>query len=162
MVSNVAKRRPNIIDLLILLVVIGLILLGVYKFAVVNQKESTGITAEANQVTYTAFIDDVRMATVNALHIGDKVYDDKTRTYIGTITDVQYAPKMRNVINGEGETILVELPDYYGITLTLEGNIIEKEDGYFAEGVVELNANSEMEVFTKYAKPTMKVTSIDM
>ncbi len=155
-----AKRRPNVIDILIFVVVVALIGLVVLKFGVVNKKESNGITAEANKVTYTAFIDDVRMATVDALHIGDNVYDKKTRTCIGTITDVQYAPKMKNVIDNTGNTILVEYPDYYGVTLTLEGNIIEKEDGYFADGVVEIKANSEMEIFTKYAMPKMKVTSI--
>ena len=88
-----AKRRPNIIDLLILVVVVALVAVGVYKFGVVNQKESAGVTAEASKVTYTAFIDDVRMATVNALHVGDTMYDAKTNTYIGTITDVQYAKR---------------------------------------------------------------------
>ena len=103
-----AKRRPNIIDLLILVVVVALVAVGVYKFGVVNQKESAGVTAEASKVTYTAFIDDVRMATVNALHVGDTMYDAKTNTYIGTITDVQYAPKMKNVIDNSGNTILVD------------------------------------------------------
>ncbi len=155
-----AKRRPNVIDILIFVVVVVLIGLVVLKFGVVNKKESNGITEEASKVTYTAFIDDVRMATVDALHVGDNVYDKKTRTCIGTITDVQYAPKMKNVIDNTGNMILVEYPDYYGVTLTLEGNIIEKEDGYFADGVVEIKANAEMEIFTKYAMPRMKVTSI--
>ena len=66
-------------------------------------------------MTYTAFIDDVRMATVNALHVGDNMYDAKTNTYIGTITDVQYAPKMKNVIDNSGNTILV------GISRILRG-----------------------------------------
>ena len=41
-----AKRRPNIIDLLILVVVVALVAVGVYKFGVVNQKESAGVTAK--------------------------------------------------------------------------------------------------------------------
>ncbi len=156
------KKRPNVIDIIIFVVVMALVGLVVLKFGVVNKKESQGVTAEANQVTYTAFIDDVRMATINALHVGDNVYDKKTRTCIGKITDVQYTPKMKNVIDNSGKTILVEYPDYYGVTLTLEGNIMEKEDGYFADGVVEIKANSEMEIFTKYAMPKIKVTAIAM
>ena len=93
------------------------------------------------------------------------------QTRAGQITDVLLRldcrfstkiEKMKNVIDNSGNTILVEYPEYYGVTLTLEGNIIEKEDGYFAEGTVELKANSEMEVYTKYAQPKMKVTSIDI
>lgn len=162
MVSDLAKRRPNVIDILIIIVVVVLAALAVYKFGVVNQKESKGVSAEAQLVTYTAFIDDVRIATVNALHEGDLIFDDKTKECIGTITGVSYAPKMKNVVGGDGNSVMVEYPEYYGVTLTIEGNIIEKEDAYFAGGTVELKANSAMQVFTKYAKSTMKITSIDM
>ncbi|MEI3523387.1 MAG: hypothetical protein V8Q36_04235 [Anaerotignum sp.] len=37
------------------------------------------------------------------------------------------------------------------MTLTLDGPVVEKDDGYFVDGVVELKANSEMEVYTKDA-----------
>jgi hypothetical protein len=42
----------------------------------------------------------------------------------------------------------------------MEGPVVEKEEGYFVEGVVELKTNSEMNVVTKYAKPVIKVTGI--
>lgn len=135
------KDDPISADLLILVVVVALVAVGVYKFGVVNQKESAGVTAEASKVTYTAFIDDVRMATVNAMFRMGIPCTTQKQILIGTITDVQYAPKMKNVIDNSGNTILVEYPEYYGVTLTLEGNIIEKEDGYFAEGTVELKVN---------------------
>lgn len=156
------KRKANIMDILILVIVLILICLAVYKFGVLNKKESTGLAEEQRQITYTAFLDDVRMATVNALHKGDKVFDDKTGTYIGTITDVTHAPKTKNVPGNDGKMILVEFPDYYTVTLTIQGDIVEKEDGYFAQGKVEIKGNSEMQVYTKYAKPKIKVKKIDI
>lgn len=156
------KRKANVIDFVILGIAIILLCLAVYKFGVVNKKESVGISEEQRQITYTAFLDDVRMATVNALHKGDKVFDDKTGVEIGTITDVSHAPKMKNVPGNDGNMILVEFPEYYTVTLTLQGDVVEKEDGYFANGKVELKGNSDMQVYTKYAKPKIKIQRIDI
>lgn len=155
-----AKKRPNIVDILIIVVILALGVLAVFKFGVLNHREASGVEEEAAKRTYIAFIDEVRIATVNALHEGDQVYDEKTGIYIGTITEVSHAPFMKNVILEDGSVQAVEYPDYYSVTLTLEGPVIEKEEGYFVDGVVELKANSEMNVMTKYAKPVMKVTSI--
>ena len=62
-----AKRKPNIVDILIIVVVVALCAVAVFKFGVVNQKESAGVNDSEEQRTYTALIDEVRMATVNAL-----------------------------------------------------------------------------------------------
>ena len=155
-----AKRKPNIVDILILVVIVLLALLAVFKFGVVNQKEAAGVDDAAKQMTYTAFIDEVRMATVDALHEGDKIFDEKTGIYIGTIKEVKHAPYQKGILDNDGSPKYLDYPDYYSVTLTVEGPVIEKEEGYFVEGVVELKANSEMNVVTKYAKPVIKVTSI--
>ena len=57
-----AKRKPNIVDILIIVVVVALCAVEVFKFGVVNQKESAGVDASEEQRTYTALIDEVRMA----------------------------------------------------------------------------------------------------
>ena len=155
-----AKRKPNIVDILIIVVIIGLAALAVFKFGVVNKQEATSVGDAAETKTITAFIDEVRMPTVNALHEGDKVFDEKTGICIGTIKEVNYEPYMRGVIAADGSVKQVEYPDYYSITLMIEGPVVEKEEGYFVEGVVELKTNSEMNVVTKYAKPVIKVTGI--
>ena len=155
-----AKRKPNIVDILIIVVIIALAGLAVFKFGVVNKQEATGVDAAAETRTVTAFIDEVRMPTVNALHKGDKIFDEKTGICIGTITEVSHAPYMIGVFAADGSVKQVEYPDYYSVSLTIEGPVVEKEEGYFVEGVVELKTNSEMNTVTKYAKPVIKVTSI--
>ena len=154
------KRRPNIVDILILAVVLLLCAAAVFKFGVVNQREAAGTQASEEQKTYTALIDEVRLATVNALHKGDKIFDEKTGICIGTITDVKHKPLVKRIFLNDGTLQSVEFPDYYTVTLTMQGPLIEKEEGYFVDGVVEMKANSEMNVETKYAKPVMKITSI--
>ena len=50
-----AKRRPNIIDLLILVVVVALVAVGVYKFGVVDKNMATSSPGTApEQVTFEA------------------------------------------------------------------------------------------------------------
>ena len=146
-----AKRKPNIVDVLMILVLAAVCVLAIYKFGFVNSRESAGVEAEASKREYTAFIDEVRIATAEALHQG---------ICIGEIKNVSYAPMMKSVIAADGSVKQAEYPDYYGVSLTIEGSIIEKDEGYFVDGVVELKANSEMNTFTKYAMPVIKVTSI--
>ena len=155
-----AKRKPNIADILIIVVILALCAVAVSKFGVVNQKESAGVNASEEQRTYTALIDEVRMATVNALHEGDKIFDEKTGICVGTIINVKHELFTKNVLLNDGTIQAVEFPDYYSVTLTIEGPVVEKEEGYFVDGIVEMKANSEMNVITKYAKPVMKITSI--
>ncbi|WP_405727230.1 DUF4330 family protein [Anaerotignum sp.] len=155
-----AKRKPNIVDILIIVVILALAALAVFKFGVVNKNEAAGVSDAAETRTITAFIDEVRMPTVNALHEGDKIFDEKTGICIGTITEVSHKPYLKGVIAADGSIKQVEYPDYYSISLTIEGPVMEKEEGYFVEGVVELKTNSEMNTVTKYAKPVIKVTGI--
>ena len=155
-----AKRKPNIVDILIIVVIIALAGLAVFKFGVVNKQEATSVDAAAETRTVAAFIDEVRMPTVNALHEGDKIFDEKTGICIGTITEVSHVPYMKGVIAADDSVKQVEYPDYYSVSLTIEGPVVEKEEGYFVEGVVELKTNSEMNTVTKYAKPVIKVTGI--
>ena len=43
-----AKRKPNIVDILIIVVVVALCAVAVFKFGVVNQKESAGEIGRAS------------------------------------------------------------------------------------------------------------------
>lgn len=155
-----AKRRPNIVDILIVCVIAVLCAAAVFKFTVVNQKEAAGVSDAAAQMTYTARIQQVRMVTIDALHEGDKVFDEKTGVCVGTITGIAHEVHTKNVLQQDGTTKAVEFPDYYNVFLTMEGPVIEKEDGYFVDGVVELKANSDFKMQTKYVQTTMKITSI--
>ena len=62
-----AKRKPNIVDILIIVVVVALCAVAVFKFGVVNQKESAGVDASEEQRTYTALIDEVRIRSMHCM-----------------------------------------------------------------------------------------------
>ena len=168
MVNDMIKKREsmkgNIIDIVIVVILIAVVALAVVKM---TGSKSTAIGAvDSDQdivlTTYTGFIDQVRMATVNAFHEGDKLFDKKTGVYIGDIMTIEHEPMYRNVPDGEGGLKKLVFPDYYSVTLTIDGPIVEEEQGYFIGDSVELKANSEMKVYTKYAMPIMKVSDIAM
>lgn len=157
-----AKKRPNVVDILIILALVAVVVLAIVKVGVVNRVESSGVDESATKTIYTAFVDKVRKPTVDSLHEGDLIFDEKTGICIGEIKVVEYEPLFYNLPDGTGGMVRAQYPDYYRVTMTIEGSVIEKEDGYFVDGVVELKVNSEMNAFTKYAKPTIKVTNIEM
>lgn len=153
-------RRINVLDGIILLVVIGVIAVAAYKFGVVNREHSTGIADESNTMRYTMLVKGVRQMTVDAFHQGDKLYDEKTDTYMGEIIEVSHAPQKIVEIGQDGEFQEVEKLDYFDVTLTIEGPVLEKDRGYFASGTLELKTNSEFPVYTKYAKPNAQIIEL--
>ncbi len=156
-----AKRKANFMDIILFVVLIALVVLGAYKMIVVNKDGGGEDGLIGELMEYDAVIDNVRMVTVEALHEGDLAFDEKTGLCVGTIKEVSYTPMMVNVPYGD-EYYTVEYPDYYTVTLVIEGDILEKEEGYFAKGVAELKINSEMNFYTKYAAPVMKIMNFDI
>ncbi len=162
MVNEMAKRKANFMDIILFVVLIALVVLGAYKMIVVNKDGGGEDGIIGQMMEYDAVIDKVRMVTVEALHEGDLVFDEKTGLCVGTIQDVSYTPMLENIPDGNGSYYTVEHPDYYTVTLIIEGDILEKEEGYFAQGVTELKINSEMNIYTKYAAPVMKIMNFDI
>lgn len=156
------KRKMNPIDILVIVVILAVVLLAGYKFVVVNKIQSTGIAKEEKNMEYTGVVKGVRQPTVDAFHVGDKMYDDKTGVYMGEIKNIDSKPQKTVELLPTGEFSEVEKIDYFDVTLTLSGPILNKEKGYFISGTMELKLNSEFPVFTKFAKPNIQLTSISL
>lgn len=154
------KRKLNIVDLLIIVVIAAVAIIAVYKFGVVNQVRSTGLANEEKKMQYTALIKGVRQPTLEALHIGDKMYDDKTNVYIGEIVKIDFKPQKLMELGLDGNFVEVEKIDYFDVTMIIEAPILEKDNAYFVSGKVELKINSEFPVYTKFAKPNIQIISI--
>ena len=102
------------------------------------------------------------MATVEAFHVGDNVYDKKTNALMGEITNVEHTPYKEAVVNNKGELVLREKPDYYTVKVTVKAPILEKDDGYFVSGVVELKRNGKTDVYTKFVEPKVSILDINI
>ena len=111
-------------------------------------------------VEYDACVERVRMKTVDAVHVGDLLYDDVTGVCIGEIVAKEYYPYVEPEISETGEAVLAQEPNYYVMKVTVRSQVIDKEEGYYLNGVVEFKSNSKMETYTKYASPIL--TMLDM
>ena len=154
------SKRLNGLDVFIIAVIIIAVIFGVYKAVNINRNKGTGSEASYVDVEYDAYVERVRMKTVDAVHVGDLLYDDVTGVCIGEIIDKQYFPYAEPEISEAGEAVMAQEPNYYVLKITVKSKIIDKEDGYYLNGVVEFKSNSKMETYTKYAKPIL--TMLDM
>ena len=148
-------KKINGLDIFIIVVIIAVVAFGAYKGLNINKNKGTGSEAMYVDVEYDAYVERVRMKTVDAIHVGDLLYDKTTGVCIGEITDKAYFPFAEPEITEAGNAVMAEVPDYYTLKITVESSIIEKEDGYYLGGIVEFKSNSKTEVYTKYAEPTL-------
>lgn len=147
-------RRLNGFDVLIIVIIVVVVILGVYKGVNINRNKGTGSAASYEDVEYDAMVEPVRMKTVDSIHVGDLLYDKTTGVCIGEITDKRYYPYTEPQITMDGEVVMAEKPNYYTLEITAKSQVIDKEEGYFLNGVVEFKSNSKTETYTKYAQPT--------
>ncbi len=155
------KKKLNVVDITIAVILLMIIFVVIYKFAFSNLSNSNNVN-DLDTMSYTVCINGVRQPTVDALHIGDKLYDDTTETYLGKITSIKTESYTTKVSNIDGDYIIVEKPDYFNVYMDIEVPMLEKETGYFASGVVEIKTNSNLYTNTKYASPILQVVKINI
>lgn len=114
--------------------------------------ENTAVGLGDTVVTYSMRVSGIRDFTVQALHKGDRVYDDTTGALLGVVTKVDVQPEYVYEMDAEGKGIYVEREGRRCVFLTLEGRCTETENSYFLDGRCELKVGSELTVTTKTTK----------
>lgn len=137
------KRKLNWIDYSIIVIVIAMgIVLGL-KVKNIKTSRKTGIdNVENTKQKVVIIIEDAREYSIEAINIGDKLYSDETNHYFGEIIDIDIEDSYLPLVKDDGEVVYTRSPDKYNIILTLDCNILEKPNGYFAEGITEVKVNS--------------------
>lgn len=137
------KRKLNWIDYSIMLIAIAIILvLGIKVKNVLATKTSGEQQVINTKKEVILKIRDIRDFSVDALQVGDRVYADETNYYFGKIKDIQVEESYVVLVKNNGEAILTRSPERYNVTLVLECNVLERPNGYFAEGITEIKVNS--------------------
>ncbi len=107
----------NVIDLLVLLLVVAAAYTLFTRFVADDMRYDPG----AVPVTITTHVSEVRQPTVDAMKVGDTVYDHVTGQVIGEIVQKEVEPYREPVDAGDGRLILAEVPERYNINVVLEG-----------------------------------------
>lgn len=153
-----AKRKINIIDISVILIIAILIFASTIKFR--NYNETDDVNSKIDNIVYDVRISGIRNYTVDAFEIGDILYDTQTNVEIGKIINkVSNKTKVYEKIKS-GEMVEVEIPNRYDMILTMETTGTINETGYFANRSVELKVGSEKIVETLYAKSTGTIIRI--
>jgi len=113
----------NIIDLMVIILVALLAYGGVTRL-----KQSPVAEAETKKALVTIEISNVRMATVNGIEVGDKLYHYDKGTLFGTIVDMKVEPYKEPVESGDGRWVLAEVPEKYVVTLKVEADAKDSAD----------------------------------
>ncbi|NLY84884.1 MAG: DUF4330 domain-containing protein [Tissierellia bacterium] len=137
------KRKLNWIDYSIILIVLAIFVVLGIKIKNILPTKSSGENQVINTKREVVLkIEDVREFSVKALEVGDNVYADETNYYFGKIKDIQVEESYVPLIKNNGEVVLTRSPERYNIYLVLECNVLERPNGYFAEGITEIKVNS--------------------
>ncbi len=149
--------KISVVDIIVVALVIVLAL-GVYtRFFT---KETTSVTASDDKFTYQLAVNGVRDMTVNALSVGDKVYENENNTYIGVITDISVSDAYGEFATAEGKYVTAPLVDRKDVVLTIEAEGLISSGRYYASRTYELSVNMSVPFYTKYCTTTGNVWSI--
>lgn len=147
----------NIIDFAVILVIVVLLGGAFVKFKVLD-KTSTNV--ELVPITYTVEINGVRDYFLENVKEGDKLFDQTSSNCIGTIIKLESKEATEEMEFPNGEISYVPSEGKIDIVLTVNGEGVVNDSGYFINKTYELLRNSKRNFFTKYAMCEGKILDI--
>ncbi len=160
--------KINLVDLLVILVILVGIL-GIF-FTKTKLKEEKVLVNDSNMLISSSqnldklsvhlLAQEVRDVTRDAIVVGDSVYLAKTDKLIGTITEVESKPAMRNVTADDGTVYRAEVPERYDVTIMVEVDGKLKEDGYYTASNLHLLYGKDIEIKTSTVLTNPKIDKI--
>jgi len=158
MENNKTRRRFNVIDALIILIVIGLIAGVAYRYNIAGKIINN---AQEQKVIVSYLIKGVRGTTVDSIQVGDVEYFSNTKAELGTIITKGTPTKSLEYFNDENGDIQVsENEEKYDIRIEIEAYGQMTDEGFMLHGTQYLAPNSEIEIYSKHVKNTVIITGI--
>lgn len=154
-------RKMNIIDIIIIIFIIGGILVLASKLGSFGSSSGQGEEIKMEKAIIVLKVENVREATVNALEKGHMVLSEETNSIIGPIIDTLVYPYEDEIEMLDGSLVFAEVPEKYTILVSLDASLLERETGYFSEGITEMKINSLFKFYTKYVTTSGRIEEID-
>lgn len=151
------KHKFTWIDALIIAVVVVL-LAGTYvKFFV---KDTTSVTAQVEEFTYQLRIEGLRQCSVDSLQVGDKLYDNEGKGYVGEIASIEIFPATTTYIDPDGIISEIPIEDKFDVLLTVaaEGTV---RNGVYSMGTYDIQVSRYSTYFTKYSIWSAAVVAVN-
>lgn len=153
------KHKFNWVDGLVLLLAVLLVAGAVYKFWGNNV---TGSAVSMQPVTYSVTISGARQGIVDALQVGDTIFDGDSGNAVGNISAVQ-AQDARVLIKQDDGTVAWGTEEArYDVVITVDAQATVSGDNCQVNRIYQLNVGSSRSLYTKYATWTGKISDIQI
>ncbi|HAE43480.1 MAG TPA: hypothetical protein DCG34_11295 [Clostridiales bacterium] len=154
-------RKMNIVDIIIIFFIIGGILVIASKMGTFGSSSDPSEGLKMEKAIIVLRVEDVREATVNALKTGHIILSEETNSVLGPVTNLTVMPYKDEIETVDGRLVFAEVPDKYTVLVSLETSLLERETGYFSEGITEIKVNSVFKFYTKYISTSGIIEEID-
>lgn len=150
------KHKFNWVDGLVIVVVLLLAAGTCLKFLVMD---TTAVGRETVPFTYQVRISGVRQYTVDAIAVGDSLYEKEGKGYVGVIESVTAEPAMSMAAypDGTAKDVPVEGRFDVVVTVTAEGT---PDRGVYKVGTYGIRVGHSASYFTKYSEWDGTVVSL--
>ncbi len=127
------RKKINIIDLICIVILIAIVIFGAFKLS------SIRVTNDDSTVTKVSYVVEVKNQTSNILDyiaIDDKVYEDESLKFMGTVTDVTYRPYKLNTEDSLNKKALIkEVPNKISVDIKIEAEAIKNGNSMSVDSV---------------------------
>ena len=114
-----------------------------------------------HKIAYQMRVENVREMTTKQFHVGDFLFSEDDNACLGRITSVEVQEHQESKLGGNGEGILLSVPEKYSVLLGIEGMATEKEYGYYLDGATELKVGADISACNAYLCTTLDYFAID-
>lgn len=131
--------KINIIDFMVLLVIL-LMIAGVgYKFYMDGKQNAVN---NSQLLEYKVSVINIRNFTADAVEADDKLYDNKTGSYMGKVIGKEVKPYREYITKTDGTVVLAEKPERLEVILTIQVPGVENNYSFLANGNRDINRQS--------------------
>lgn len=138
------------IDILIIVFVVAIV--GVFFLRKSDDKYSS-FSGERDMnltdMSLTYKTTGVRNFTVDALKVGDTLFDYDSGVKLGIVTDINTKPSKELIVKNNGEAVEAVRGGYFDLYITIDSKVYESDSKYLANGSFDLKINSDVKVSTR-------------
>lgn len=117
--TNTEKKRINLLDLIIILILVAAVVFGVGSFTDAWNKKQK---ATSERVVFSVELRQQDEALLNYIEEGSLLQDGVSKQVLGTVVAIHESPAEKIIENHDAQSIvLAKIPDKIDITIEVEG-----------------------------------------
>ncbi len=151
------KKRFNIIDFMIILVVFALVFSIALRY---NLADRVGLRSRTDEATISFLVLKASPSTIDAFVTGDVFYIDQNSVVLGTLQNAQSSEAEQYHENEDGAMILSYTSAYIDIRGEIKASGTLTESGFMLNGTTFIAPNKKITVKSKNVTCDFIITSV--